>query len=250
MPDGVVLWTRLAPEPLEGGGMPPAAVEVGWEVARDASFEAIQEGSGHCSARAWPQRSCRDRRTRARPRIFLSLPRRQRSESDRPYGDGSGSRRAGRSASFCASAGAASTSRATSRRIGISPPSNFDFVFHTGDYIYEGRAYRADNPTVVREHHGQEIYTLVDYRNRYAQYKGDSDLLAAHLSAPFIMSWDDHEVDNDYAGMSTRTTRRPRCFCSAAPPPIRPTSSTCRSVPRRCPTARGCSSIATWRSAA
>ncbi len=77
----------------------------------------------------------------------------------------------------------------------------FDFVFHTGDYIYEGRAYRADNPNVVREHHGQEIYTLVDYRNRYAQYKSDPDLLAAHLSAPFVVSWDDHEVENDYAGL-------------------------------------------------
>jgi alkaline phosphatase D len=40
----------------------------------------------------------------------------------------------------------------------------------------------------------------VDYRNRYAQYKSDPDLLAAHASAPFVVSWDDHEVDNDYAG--------------------------------------------------
>src|SRR6185295_9018015 len=38
LPDGVVLWTRLAPAPLEGGGMPMAVVEVGWEIARDARF--------------------------------------------------------------------------------------------------------------------------------------------------------------------------------------------------------------------
>jgi alkaline phosphatase D len=76
----------------------------------------------------------------------------------------------------------------------------FDFVFHTGDYIYEGRGNRARNPALPREHHGQEIYTVVDYRNRYAQYKSDPDLIAAHASAPFVVSWDDHEVDNDYAG--------------------------------------------------
>ena len=76
----------------------------------------------------------------------------------------------------------------------------FDFVFHTGDYIYEGRGDANRNLNNVRQHLGQEIYTLVDYRNRYAQYKSDPDLMAAHLSAPFIMTWDDHEVDNDYAG--------------------------------------------------
>src|SRR5262245_36495518 len=40
-PDGVVLWTRLAPAPLDGGGMPMADVEVDWEVARDARFQSI-----------------------------------------------------------------------------------------------------------------------------------------------------------------------------------------------------------------
>ena len=45
-PDGVVLWTRLAPQPLIGGGMPPARVEVGWQVARDEGFQQIvQEGT-------------------------------------------------------------------------------------------------------------------------------------------------------------------------------------------------------------
>jgi alkaline phosphatase D len=88
----------------------------------------------------------------------------------------------------------------------------FDFVFHTGDYIYEARAYRANNPAVVREHHGLEIFTLVDYRNRYAQYKSDPDLQAAHLSAPFIVSWDDHEVENDYAGMIDEDDTPPAVF--------------------------------------
>jgi alkaline phosphatase D len=76
----------------------------------------------------------------------------------------------------------------------------FDFVFHTGDYIYEGRDDGGRNPALVRRHRGQEVYTVVDYRNRFALYKSDPDLMAAHASAPFIVTWDDHEVDNDYAG--------------------------------------------------
>jgi alkaline phosphatase D len=41
LPDGVVLWTRLAPDSLHGGGMPPAEVEVAWEVAADPHFRTI-----------------------------------------------------------------------------------------------------------------------------------------------------------------------------------------------------------------
>src|SRR6266487_6663480 len=43
LPDGIVLWTRLAPHPLEGGGMPMANVEVDWEIARDPRFQAIAQ---------------------------------------------------------------------------------------------------------------------------------------------------------------------------------------------------------------
>ena len=39
LPDGMVLWTRLAPNPLEGGGMPMAIVEVNWEISRDPRFQ-------------------------------------------------------------------------------------------------------------------------------------------------------------------------------------------------------------------
>ena len=88
----------------------------------------------------------------------------------------------------------------------------FDFVFHTGDYIYEGRGDAGRNPALVRQHRGQEIYTLVDYRNRYAQYKSDPDLMAAHASAPFIVTWDDHEVDNDYAGIDDENDTPPEVF--------------------------------------
>ena len=64
----------------------------------------------------------------------------------------------------------------------------------------------------MRQHQGDEIYTLVDYRNRYAQYRMDPDLKAAHASAPFIVTWDDHEVDNDYAGDRDENDTPPEVF--------------------------------------
>jgi alkaline phosphatase D len=51
----------------------------------------------------------------------------------------------------------------------------------------------------VRSHNSPEPYTLEDYRQRYALYKSDADLQAAHAACPWIVTWDDHEVDNDYA---------------------------------------------------
>ena len=72
---------------------------------------------------------------------------------------------------------------------------DLDLVFHLGDYIYEyeGRDGRA------RKHTGDEIELLRDYRNRYALYKLDPDLQAAQARFPFVVTWDDHEVDNNYA---------------------------------------------------
>jgi alkaline phosphatase D len=65
-----------------------------------------------------------------------------------------------------------------------------------GDYIYEGPA----RPGGVRRHVGGEARTLADYRNRHAQYKTDPDLQGLHAAVPWLVTWDDHEVDNNYAG--------------------------------------------------
>ena len=69
-------------------------------------------------------------------------------------------------------------------------------VFHLGDYIYEGPP-RTDRP---RQHAGPEPTTLQEYRNRYAQYKSDPDLQLAHAACPWIVTWDDHDVSDNYAG--------------------------------------------------
>ena len=70
-----------------------------------------------------------------------------------------------------------------------------DLIVHLGGYIYD----RSWGQNLVRHHEGPEIISLADYRNRYITYKSDRDLQAAHASAPWIVTWDDHEVDNNCA---------------------------------------------------
>ena len=72
-----------------------------------------------------------------------------------------------------------------------------DLILHLGDYQYEGPA---GSSTIGRSHIGPETVTLANYRQRQAQYKSDADLQAAHAVAPWLPVWDDHEVDNNYAG--------------------------------------------------
>jgi alkaline phosphatase D len=70
-----------------------------------------------------------------------------------------------------------------------------DFVAFLGDYIYES-SWGRDH---VRSHGSLEPYTLEDYRARYALYRSDPALQGAHAACPWVVIWDDHEVDNDYA---------------------------------------------------
>jgi alkaline phosphatase D len=75
---------------------------------------------------------------------------------------------------------------------------DLDLVIHLGDYIYEGKPGTKD---AIRTHVGEaEIDSLADYRNRHAQYKTDSALQAAHAAFPWLVTWDDHEFDNNCAG--------------------------------------------------
>ena len=197
--DGVVLWTRLAPDPLNGGGLPMQAIEVSWELAADDRFRTIvQTGT-----------------TYARPELahavhveVIGL------EPARSYWYRF---RAGREISAVGRTRTAPAADAMPDRLAFAnvgcnryedgyftayrhlAKEELDFVFHSGDYIYEYRNRRGATPP-VREITGGETYTVVDYRNRYALYRLDADLQAAHAAHPFVVSFDDHEVDNNWAG--------------------------------------------------
>jgi alkaline phosphatase D len=79
--------------------------------------------------------------------------------------------------------------------LGHMAREELDLVVHLGDYIYEYGGIDGK----VRKHTGPEITTLEHYRNRYGQYQTDPHLQAAHAHCPWLVTWDDHEVDNDYA---------------------------------------------------
>jgi alkaline phosphatase D len=80
---------------------------------------------------------------------------------------------------------------------------DLDVVLHLGDYIYEydaASAYPDRRHSPTRTAGLDQLVTLSDYRARHAQYKLDPALQAAHAAAPWIATWDDHEVENNYAG--------------------------------------------------
>jgi len=201
LPNGVVLWTRVAPRPLESaGGMPPASIELGWEVARDRLFRTIEQKG---TATASPELA-----HSVHVEVAGLEPAREYFYRFRAGGEISPT---GRTRTAPAAGAAVDSLRfavcgcayyedgyfTAYRRIG---EGDFDFVLHTGDYIYEARPTSARLNRKVREHVIDDVFSLADYRLRYAQYKLDDDLRTAHLSAPFLMSWDDHEVANNYAG--------------------------------------------------
>jgi len=83
-----------------------------------------------------------------------------------------------------------------------------DLIVHAGDYIYESPT----RGTAVRPFGVGIPMDLAGYRARHALYKSDADLRAAHAAAPWLVTWDDHEVQNDYAGLIPEDGTSPEIF--------------------------------------
>ncbi|ABW10349.1 Alkaline phosphatase [Parafrankia sp. EAN1pec] len=204
LPDGVILWTRLAPEPMAGGGMPRRDVEVDWQVARDEKFaDVVRAGtqlattsfahSVHVDVRGLEPG--RDYYYRFRAGDVLSPVGRTRTAAAPGSPGGELSFALASCQDFQNGYWPAFDAIAGDRP---------DLVLHVGDYIYE---YDPDSRYPDRRHTTPEksgldqLQTLADYRNRYGQYKSDPALQAAHHVAPWVVAWDDHEVENNYAGL-------------------------------------------------
>lgn len=195
-PDGVVIWTRLAPDPTNGGGMPPMAVEVNWEVALDDRLSNVVMRGRASALPEWAHSVHVDVEGLMPDRWYWY--RFRVGDTLSPVGRTRTLPRAGAAVERLRFAFASCQQYEMGHFTAFRHMATEDLsvIFHLGDYIYEG----ARAAGRVREHLGPEIMTLEDYRNRHAQYKTDPDLQAAHASFPFIMTWDDHEVDNNYAG--------------------------------------------------
>ena len=210
--DGVVIWTRLAPDPLEGGGMPPVHVEVGFEVSRDAGFSHI-ERKGVALARPELGHAIHVELEGLAPsrnywfRFFNgdAVSPIGRTKTAPASGDQTARLR-------FASCGCSHFEAGYFTAYRHMADEAFDFIYHCGDYIYEAGLGEGERAGAVRRHQGGEPYTLTDYRNRYALYKSDPDLMAVHASAPFIVSWDDHEIDNDWAADRDQDGTPPALF--------------------------------------
>lgn len=221
-PDGFVIWTRLALEPLgEHGGMPMAVVPVRWEVSEDERFDRIVR-SGEALARPELGHSVHVEVDGLLPhrhywyRFFI-----EGAEAS-PTGMVRTAPAAGDLPDRIRLAVAGCQHFAGGwfsawRHLGREP--DLDAVFHYGDYIYDHPAgprsdkiRDAGGKVVDRRHLGGETYSLDDYRRRYAQYKTDPDLQAAHLVAAFITSFDDHEIENDWASVYDQNGTAPEIF--------------------------------------
>jgi alkaline phosphatase D len=207
-PHGVVLWTRLAPDPLDGGGMPLQPVRVGWEVAGDDAFRSVVARGTEIAAPKFAHSVHVDvtglqpgrwywyrfhtggtvspiGRTRTAPAVAAPVERmRFAIASCQHYEQGYFS-------AYRHMAG-----------------EDLDLVAHLGDYIYESSWGRRH----VRKHGAAEPITLEEYRNRHALYKTDRDLQNAHAAFPWVVTWDDHEVQNDYARDHSQERVPPELF--------------------------------------
>jgi len=192
----VIIWTRVTPET-------PGPVPVRWTISRDPSFKTI-----------------------AKRGVFSTGPERDYTVKIDVEGLQPGEVyyywfTVGRTASPSGKTKTLPASGAADYRMAVVSCSNWPFgyfnayrevakrkdvdaVIHLGDYIYEygQTGYGGEVGKQLGRNHepANECVKLSDYRTRYAQYRSDPDLQAAHAAAPWFCTWDDHEsANNSYA---------------------------------------------------
>jgi alkaline phosphatase D len=188
-PTSVVLWTRLT------GELPPAAIPVRWEVGTDDSLKTIVRSGEELAHPDW---------------MHSVHPEVHGLEPDRWYWyrftAGDAQSRIGRTRTA-----PSPTQQVARLRFAFASCQQYeqgyfgayrhivadepDLIAFLGDYIYES----SWGKDLVRTHGAPEPYSLADYRARHALYRSDPDVQDAHAACPWILTWDDHEVDNDYA---------------------------------------------------
>lgn len=204
LPDGFVIWTRIAPDPLaeDGLGGNHNPVPVAWEVATDSSFRRI---AAHGTATASPERA-----SAVHVEVSGLSP-------DRPYwyrftalGVQSPVGRAWTAPAPGADVAALRMTAAScshwemgwfSAYRHMAADEESRLTLFLGDYIYEDSASPERRKQAVRAYGMGEAMTLTDYRRRYALHRTDPDLRALHAANACVATWDDHEVQNDYSGI-------------------------------------------------
>jgi len=197
--DGFVIWTRLIIDPSRGdGGIDPVRIRINWEVARDEKMSQVVASGIEFLVPAWAHS------------VRIEV---KGLEPNRPYWY-----------RFIAGNETSPIGRSRTAPAPKDVPDRLKFAFTSGQHYEQGyfSAYRymlADEPDLiaflgdyihessakegaVRKHGAGEPVTLADYRVRHALYKEDADLRAAHAAVPWLFTWNDHEVQEGYAGDS------------------------------------------------
>lgn len=215
LPDGVVLWTRLAPDPFaeDGkGGMPATPVRVQYEVAEDERFRhVVRRGS-----------------VIATPELAHSVhPEIHGLRPDRVY-----------FYRFRAAGHLSPTGRTRTTPAAGSDPRELTFAFascqawqdgyytayehmaaedldlvvHLGDYLYEYGVKTNKRGVTTDPKFHTETVGLARYRLQYGLYKAEAPLQQAHANFPWIMTFDDHEVENNWADEISENNESPETF--------------------------------------
>lgn len=212
-PDGIVIWTRIAPKPFEpGGGIHGTSVEVRWEIAADDGMREIVQSSVFITEAMWAHS--------VHVEVSGLQPNREYwyrfrvGEWQSPIGrtitaPAPGAMPEAFRFAFASCQRWDQGFYTAYRDMTAQRP---DLIVHLGDYIYESaisnRPGLRDSP--VRDLSDvpiistTELRNLEQYRHRHAIYRRDPDLQDAHAIAPWLVTWDDHEVNNNYFGAIVR----------------------------------------------
>lgn len=212
-PTSVVLWTRLAPDPLAADGLgglrnPRQHIPVQWEVSSDESFFAravVRRGVAH-AAPQWGHS--------VHAEVDGLQPGREYWYRFRVGNEISQVGRTKTAPAADADIESFTSVLATCQNytaghftaLGHIADERVDLIMHVGDYIYEG----AGAGAIGRPHAPlKEVWDLADYRVRFGQYNSDPDLIAARMSAPLFCVFDDHEVENNWAADASQIDNEP-----------------------------------------
>ena len=233
-PNGFVIWTRLVPELFSpDGGMPTRRVPVEWQVALDQGMRRVV-ARGTVSAVPELAHSVHVEMDRLAPGREYYYQFRYRQDVS-PVGRSrtAPSKNAGLGPLSFAFASCQDWSHGYYSAYRNMAKEDLDLVVHLGDYVYEygipgnGGARNQPVPDVM----AQPPETLDRWRMQYALYKSDPDLQRTHARFPWIVTWDDHEVANDYSGAYDPSIPPPRAAAYRAWYEHQPVGR--RSLPRR-----------------
>jgi len=203
--DSIVLWTRLARDVLAQAGLANDTLDLRWEISADPDFRRVLRTGGIAASPILGHSAHAEVRGLDPDCVYFYRW------------------HAGNVTSPLGRTKTAPAANADNQELNFAFAScqqyehgfftayqhmadeQLDLIVHLGDYIYE----RSWGDNLVRAHEGAEIITLEDYRARYTTYRSDADLRAAHASAPWVVTWDDHEVDNNYAADIAEDDQRP-----------------------------------------